>query len=140
MKKTFRAIFTVTAAFLAVSLGESADASELRYRPINPSFGGDPFNSSHLMGLAQAQNDDEAPDEPDNLLQNFERTITSSLISRISFEIADRILGENAQESGQFQLGSTLLSFQTIGTNVEITIFNGINGESTKITVPKAGL
>ncbi len=134
------ALVVLYVLLIATATTVTANASELRYKPINPSFGGDSFNANHLMSLANAQNDFDPPEEPDDLLKNFERTITSSLISRISFEISERILGENAQESGQFQLGSTLLSFQTVGNNVEITIFNGINGESTTITVPKAGL
>ncbi len=31
-----------------------ARASDLIYQPINPSFGGNPFNSSHLLALANA--------------------------------------------------------------------------------------
>ena len=31
-------------------------AQEIVYRPINPSFGGHPLNSSHLLGLAERQN------------------------------------------------------------------------------------
>jgi curli production assembly/transport component CsgF len=117
-----------------------ASASELRYRPMNPSFGGDSFNSNHLLGTAQAQNDFEPPEEPEDLLGNFERTITSSLISRISFQIADQILGENAQESGQYTLGDTIINFQRTGNTVEVTLVDGITGQRTTLEVPTGGL
>src|SRR5690606_32122233 len=38
-----------------------ASAGQLVYKPVNPSFGGDPLNSSHLMGLASAQRTATAP-------------------------------------------------------------------------------
>lgn len=47
----------------AVSAAGSAPASELVYTPRNPSFGGNPFNSDHLIGTAQAQNKYLSPSE-----------------------------------------------------------------------------
>ena len=128
------------AATAIIAFVTSASASEIRYKPINPSFGGDSFNSGHLIGLAQAQNGHEAPEEPDDLLENFERTITSSLISRISFQIADQILGEDAQESGQFTLGDTIINFSRDGGIVDITLFDGVTGQETTLQVPTGGL
>lgn len=124
-------------SFVSVS---SALAGELIYQPVNPSFGGDSFNSSHLIGLAQAQNSHEEPEDPSDPLANFERTITSSLLNRISFQIADQIFGENAAESGQFQLGDTLLNFQRVGNQVRVELVDGITGNRTVIDVPTAGL
>lgn len=139
MRQSFNAALATALLVLLASMS-AAQASELRYRPINPSFGGDSFNSSHLIGLAQAQNDHEAPEEENNPLDNFERTITSSLINRISFQIADQILGENAQESGQFTLGDSVISFQRNGNVVSVTLVDGITGQTTTLEVPTAGL
>ena len=53
------------AAVIALSvpmLCSSAWAGTLVYTPINPSFGGDPLNSSHLLGLASAQRTATASD------------------------------------------------------------------------------
>lgn len=36
--------------FLALSLGSAAMAGDMVYTPVNPSFGGNPLNSSHLTG------------------------------------------------------------------------------------------
>ncbi len=38
-----------------------ASAGELIYQPINPSFGGDPFAGSYLLGKAQAQDTHKDP-------------------------------------------------------------------------------
>ena len=51
-------IFALTsvAAMLTVGLaGAPAQAGDITYTPVNPSFGGSPLNSSHLLGLANAQ-------------------------------------------------------------------------------------
>jgi curli production assembly/transport component CsgF len=38
-----------------LAIATSANAQDLTYTPINPSFGGNAFNSSHLLGVAGAQ-------------------------------------------------------------------------------------
>ncbi|PSJ60810.1 curli assembly protein CsgF [Pseudaminobacter soli (ex Li et al. 2025)] len=52
--KSYRALLAFTAISL---LGATAlaPASELVYRPINPSFGGDPLNGNWLLSQATAQ-------------------------------------------------------------------------------------
>ncbi|MEM7170364.1 MAG: curli assembly protein CsgF [Pseudomonadota bacterium] len=49
------ASMTLAASLLIGSAG-AVQASELLYKPINPSFGGNPFNSAHLLGTADRQN------------------------------------------------------------------------------------
>jgi curli production assembly/transport component CsgF len=46
-------------------LNGTAAAGQLTYRPINPSFGGDPFNSAHLLGIANANDRYKDPDAVD---------------------------------------------------------------------------
>ena len=41
-----------SAGMVALALAGSAAAQELVYTPVNPSFGGNPFNSAHLLGTA----------------------------------------------------------------------------------------
>ncbi|MEI2297363.1 curli assembly protein CsgF [Ensifer sp. MJa1] len=43
------------AATLTLAAAGSSAASELVYRPINPSFGGDPLNGNWLLSQATAQ-------------------------------------------------------------------------------------
>ena len=116
----------------------TAVAGDLTYRPINPSFGGDSFNSSHLLTTADIQNQFEAPPPEINNdpFANFERTITSSLLSRISLQIADQILGEDPQDSGNFVVGDVLLEFERVGETVVIELQNSTTGELTSIELP----
>lgn len=53
---TPRAFATVILTAAATALAGGAGAAELVYRPLNPSFGGNPNYSGHLIGLAQIQN------------------------------------------------------------------------------------
>ena len=46
---------------LGLVLTVTAQAGELIYKPLNPSFGGDPFVGSYLLGKAQAQDTNKDP-------------------------------------------------------------------------------
>ncbi len=65
-------------------LSLSADASELRYVPVNPTFGGSPLNSAGLQANANAINDYKAPAKPPQTsLERFTANIESAIISRL---------------------------------------------------------
>lgn len=51
--KTLRSVFACS--LLLVASFSPASASELVYRPINPSFGGDPLNGNWLLSQATSQ-------------------------------------------------------------------------------------
>src|SRR5688500_6946324 len=57
--------YIVAGTILLVSLNGAAAAGQLTYRPINPSFGDDPFNSAHLLGIANANDWYKDPNEVD---------------------------------------------------------------------------
>ena len=114
-----------------------AHADEMRYHPINPSFGGSPFNGSYLLGSAQDQRGFEAPEkERPTALQEFQDTISRSLMSQISRQISDQILGEDAKESGTFSVGDTTVNFHRDGGQVIIDMMDAVSGGQTQITLP----
>jgi curli production assembly/transport component CsgF len=131
-----RSIFFGGVVLASMAVASMAQASSLTYKPVSPSFGGDSFNGTYLLSTAQANNHYVKPREVTNPLDNFERTITSSILSRVSTQIAERIFGDNPQNSGRFQLGNTLLTFQRNGDTVDIVLFDGVTGSSTTINVP----
>ncbi|WP_238995824.1 curli assembly protein CsgF, partial [Sphingomonas solaris] len=53
--------FGFVAIMVACAAITSPALAEIVYQPVNPSFGGNPFNSSHLLGIANAQNDYKDP-------------------------------------------------------------------------------
>jgi curli production assembly/transport component CsgF len=100
-----------TFAIVATAWMSGASASELTYQPINPSFGGNPFNSAHLLALAEAQN--KYIDEPrfsagmTGLSQSelFVRQLQSRLLSGLASQVSDAIFGDAAQDSGEIVFG-----------------------------------
>lgn len=128
-------------AILVICFASSASAQDFVYTPVNPSFGGSPFNSAHLLSLSERQNQfpktsSAFSGSSQTDTQQFERQIKSALLGRISSQVVDQILGETASDSGRFSVGSTQIDFERIDGIVAITISDDLSGGSTIIEVP----
>lgn len=119
-------------------------AQELVYQPVNPSFGGDSFNSSHLLSIANIDRPDPPQDDSafgndigDSQTDFFVRQLESRILSRLSSDITDAIFGPDADPSGTFQFNDTTIAFETLldGT-VQIEITDIASGGVTQIEVP----
>ncbi len=113
-------------------------ASDITYTPINPAFGGNPFNGAHLLAVANAQTtykDPNATNTSDPSAQ-FLRTLQSRLLSTLAGQITDVIFGENAQESGLIKFGDQEISYSRGLDSVTLTISNAADGSVTEIIVP----
>jgi curli production assembly/transport component CsgF len=113
-------------------------ASDIVYTPTNPSFGGNPFNSSHLLGVANAINKYKDPDAVDsnNPADQFLRTIQNRIVSAVANQIVDLIFGENAQDSGTVRFGDQQIDFTRGADTVTLVITNDLDGSTTEIVVP----
>jgi len=113
-------------------------AQDLTYQPYSPTFGGNPFNSNHILGTANAQNDYRDPRSTASNSQAdiFARQLQSRLLSALSSQLVDAIFGENPQERGTFSFGGQTISFVRGLDEVTITIFTEATGETTTIVVP----
>jgi curli production assembly/transport component CsgF len=133
-----RAIIWPALYVAAIYCIQPALASELVYAPTNPSFGGNPFNSSHLLGIASAQNKykDPATTSSSDPAAQFVRTLQSRLLSALATQITDLIFGENAQDSGLIRFGDQEVSFVRGIDSVQLTISNLADGSVTDIIVP----
>ena len=133
------------AAFLFAS---SASASQLVYTPINPTFGGSPFNGAYLLSTADSNNFNflNNPKEAQELnsltnqestAQELRQALLSALISQASQTVIDAILGTNgqAQDSGTFDLAGETISFNRAGGEINITLTDP-SGSQTQITIP----
>lgn len=128
----------VLICLLAILSPQYAVASDIVYTPINPSFGGNPFNSAHLLGVASAINkytDPSATTSSDPAAQ-FLRTLQSRLLSTLASQITDVIFGENAQESGLIKFGDQEISFVRGVDSVTLTISDLAAGSVSEIVVP----
>lgn len=129
----------VSAAFAAavcLCVASPAVAGDLVYQPVNPTFGGNPFNSQHLLGIANAQNKTKDPNTPaaGSEADIFARQLQSRLLSALSSQIVDAIFGENPQERGTIKFGDQTIDFVRGLDSVTLTITSG--SEVTTIVVP----
>jgi curli production assembly/transport component CsgF len=126
------------AAGVAIAFCQAAQAQDLVYTPINPSFGGNPFNSAHLLGIANAQNNFKDPKASTSGSQAdiFARQLQSRLLSALSTQIVDAIFGDNAQDHGTVDFGGQTIEWVRDLESVTLTITNDDSGEVTTIEVP----
>lgn len=130
-------IITSIISFAMISF---ANAQGFVYAPINPSFGGSAFNSSHLIGVANAQNKYKDP----ALLERQNATATdlfisqlqSRLLSGLASQVTDAIFGDNPQESGKIVFGDQTITYNRGAENVFLVIEDNIQGTRTEIEIP----
>ncbi|HUO94385.1 MAG TPA: curli assembly protein CsgF [Rhizomicrobium sp.] len=131
-----------------VLFATSANASQLVYTPVNPTFGGSPFNGAYLLSTADSNNFDfqsnpKAAQElnsltsQQNTAQELRQALISALISQASQTVIDSILGTNgqAQDSGTFSLAGETITFNRAGGEINITLTDPTGGQ-TQITIP----
>lgn len=137
-----------SAALLALALMASrAEAGSLLYQPVNPSFGGSPLNGSWLQAEASAQNDFLRRAQRLQQLQSlstssgslsqgqiFAQQLQSQIYGSLANQITQAIFGENAQQSGSYSFGGSTVTFQRVGANIQLQIFDGTT--TTTVVVP----
>ena len=135
----FRVFPALCAAGLTILISsQSASAQDIVYQPVNPSFGGNPFNSAHLLGIANAQNGFKDPKAKESGSQAdiFARQLQSRLLSALSSQIVDAIFGENPQEHGIIKFGGQTIEFTRGLEEVTLLITDDSTGEVTTIVIP----
>lgn len=140
--KSIRLAFLAGSVFLAAAGGSVAQ--DMVYTPVNPSFGGNPLNSSHLMGLASAQRtattrkppgtDPTDPGTGSSEADLFVRQLQSRLFSALAAQVTEAIFGENPQESGTVTFGDTTVTFERTGDSIRLIITDPTG--VTEIVVP----
>jgi len=142
----------VLCVFLTSSaLATSAFAQDLVYTPINPAFGGNPLNSSHLLATASAQRSATAIDANDGLGGNagedatpgqsdadlFVRQLEGRLLSALAGQVTDAIFGQSPQDSGLVTFGTTTVQFTRSLESITLLITDSLDGTVTEIIVPQ---
>lgn len=134
-------MYRIAAAAIALVSGVAASplvAQDLVHEPISPTFGGNPFNSNHILGIANAQNKTTDPDAVDRNSQSsvFARQLESRLLSALSSQIVDAIFGDNPQEQGTITFGGQTIEFFRSLDEVTLIIRDDTTGEETRIVIP----
>lgn len=117
-------------------------AGDLVYTPVNPSFGGNPFNSSHLKGLADAQNEfkEDSGGKSGSTLslsQKFVQQLQTRLYSQLADKVSEAIFGENAQDSGRLVFEDQTITFEKTASEIKVTVYDATTGQTTEIIVPQ---
>lgn len=114
----------------------AAVAGELIYRPINPSFGGNPLLGNHLLNKAQAQDTKKDPNAPDfgrfSEVDFFLQDLRADLINRA---IDDAVDPDNSQERQSVINNPSLnITLESDGLGgFRMTIFDKTTRETTTI-------
>ncbi len=139
--------FGAALVLLGICVAAPGYGSELVYQPINPSFGGNPFNSDHLIGLADRQNthrDSGASGGGSSAAavsalsqgQLFANQLQSRMMSALAANVTEAMFGENPQVEGEVIFGGQTISWVNDGSNIVLTVFDGGTGATTTIQVP----
>jgi|GEM_PF-311842 len=127
------------AAAMLVAAPSAAQAQELVHRFINPSFGGNPFYSEHLLGTANIHRPKE-PKEPAEPLPTEEEALFNELQASLNLQARSQILDtiRNARpgQTGQFEFAGQRISFARSATETRITFVNIETGETRQIVIP----
>jgi len=118
-------------------LASSAGASELIYTPVNPNFGGSPLNGSYLLGTAQANNHFQATTPQLSQLDQFNKTLQQTILSRIASSISSSIVDSKGNLiPGELDTQNFTISIVDLGNGVlKITTTDKTTGQSTSFEV-----
>lgn len=119
---------------LAAALSLESSAGELIYQPLNPSFGGDPFMGSYLLGKAQSQDTNSDPNarslEPLSSTERLIQSLESRLISQLISDVGAGEIGEGSFDSGEFSV-----VVRDEGGQLIVRVVDKVTGDVTNISV-----
>ena len=129
-------IFTIgLLAFFQLAIA----AQDFVYQPINPAFGGNPYNYSWLINQADAQNTFEEPEEEvddDDPLSSFQEDLNKQVLNEITRELYQNQFGESGLSEGFYQFGSYQIDVSPISEGMQIRIIDIYTGSETTVIVP----
>lgn len=131
-KKT--AVSAMVTGVLVSVMTLQASAGELVYRPLNPSFGGDPFMGSYMLNKAQSQDTNTDPNtrsverlsSTDRLIQSLE----SRLISQLLADVGSGDISEGGFDSDEFSV-----VVRDDGGQLVVRVVDKLTGDVTNISV-----
>lgn len=130
----------ITTLFVLSLFQVESWAQDFVYQPINPAFGGNPYNYSWLLAQAQAQNeyteDDGYSYEDEDPLLGLQSDINRQVLSGLTSEFYQNQFGEGGLEEGYYKFGSYEIDISPIAEGMQIRIIDIISGSETTIIVP----
>ncbi len=119
----------------------SAQAGELVYRPINPSFGGDPLAGNYLLNKAQSQDTNVDPDAPDfGSFSESDFFIQDLRADLLNTAIEDALDNPDAQGGAIIDSATLDIRLNNTGNGFNLDIRDKATGEVTTIRLGQSAL
>jgi curli production assembly/transport component CsgF len=129
----------ITGIFFLTFFQVATQAQDFVYQPINPAFGGNPYNYSWLLGQAQAQNmyvEEDAGYEDEDPLAGLQDDINRQILNSITQQFYKNQFGEDGLTEGYYKFGSYEVDISPISDGMQIRIIDIYTGSETTIIVP----
>ncbi|MCK5065997.1 MAG: curli assembly protein CsgF [Bacteroidales bacterium] len=115
-------------------------AQDFVYQPINPAFGGNPYNYSWMLAQAQAQNmfveEDAYAYGEEDPLANLQDDINRQVLNSITQEFYRNQFGEDGLTEGYYKFGSYEIDISPISEGMQVRIIDIFTGSETTIIIP----
>lgn len=130
-----RSGFWISGLLVGLASVAAAQATELVYTPVNPSFGGNPLNGTWLLNNAQAQNDYDDPD-----LKSRSSVAGTSALERFTSQLQSRLLGQlldniSTGNTGSLSTDSFIVNVIDDSGALSIEVTDRATGEVSEIQV-----
>ena len=123
-----------------LAFATDAGAQDMTFGFISPSFGGSSFNSSHLLALADIQNQhtDTGTVGSTGSSQSdlFVRQLQSRLLSSLSAGLSEVITGAEPGDTDTITIGDQQIFYERTLENISVQITNLLDGSTTEIVLP----
>ncbi len=117
-------------------------AQDMVYTPVDPAFGGNPYNYSWLLSSANAQNhfqnNSSSSLYSSNPLDNFASSLQNEILSQLAQQIVLQKFGNlNLNQKGKYDLGNYIINIVPGLSGININVFDKNTGNQSTITIPK---
>jgi len=132
----------IAASFLLALFQVNSWAQDFVYQPVNPAFGGNPYNYSWLLGQAQTQNlyEEESDlfgfDGEEDLLSNFQAELNRQVLNSVTNEFYKNQFGEEGLTEGYYKFGSYEIDVSIISDGMQVRIIDVFTGSETTVIIP----
>lgn len=114
-------------------------ASTITYKPIIPSFGGNPDNWYGLLAEADKQNIYHAPSKPPSVktpLDRFKEQLQYMILSRLATKIVNAAFGQEKLSPGTYNIENFHIEVKPEGGEIHVFIQDQSTGSTTEVVVP----
>lgn len=116
-------------------------ATPLIWTPINPSFGGSPFNGQWLLAQAEAQNKFVEKKKPWTMptrdpIQDFQNSLNRQILYKLSSKIVNAAFGEEGLEPGHYNLDDYTIDVSSTISGIKVVITDTGTGNTTTVEIP----